>query len=435
MGSTKKVYRRADVLYGKCEDSPTVVEAVQFHGIKRTKNDALVEEIAHLYRCCDFGTLLRDVNLTAKHLVEVGLMENAIGLIDICKGNPHSYVVSFVVKEPKSFTIGAKAGVSTYGETDGILNGSKRSAFGRGEVLNASYTYTVKGNQTFNFSFLKPFLGWQKYKSLNIAAFRNFFTLPWNVSETGENGIIMQYSNLINKHLRHGANINLIWRKFFPLKEAAFSVREFAGHSLKLSLENSVAYDTRNNKLIPSKGLWCNVTQELAGLLGDSHFIKHQVDLQASTTLWFKAFITGTFQASYLMSLSNDPLHLLDRLYIGGPLNLRGFGLNSLGSRNGSSSLGGIATYFAAFHVYRPLMPSDLLFAHAYLVSGAVLPCNSYSKLRDLINERRVSAGVGITFVFQDLVRLELNYNFPLRYHSFDSYNPGFQFGAGINFL
>lgn len=65
----KKLYRRAEVLYGKCEDAPTVVEAVQFHGIKRTKNDALVKEIAYLYKCADFGSLLHNANLAAKHLM------------------------------------------------------------------------------------------------------------------------------------------------------------------------------------------------------------------------------------------------------------------------------------------------------------------------------------------------------------------------------
>lgn len=41
-------------------------------------------------------------------LQEVGLMENATALIDTVESDPNSYVVNFVVKEPKSFTLGLK---------------------------------------------------------------------------------------------------------------------------------------------------------------------------------------------------------------------------------------------------------------------------------------------------------------------------------------
>lgn len=71
-----------------------------------------------------------------------------------------------------------------------------------------------------------------------------------------------------------------VWRKLEALPEAAFAVREHAGHTLKCSLENSVAYDTRNRTLIPSKGVLLRLAQEYAGLLGDAAFVKHQLDMQ-----------------------------------------------------------------------------------------------------------------------------------------------------------
>ena len=75
-----------------------------------------------------------------------------------------------------------------------------------------------------------------------------------------------------------------------PLKDAVFSVREFAGHSLKFSIENSLAYDTRDYRLLPSAGVYCRLTQELAGLLGDASFAKQTVDLQVSLQYCFAVF-------------------------------------------------------------------------------------------------------------------------------------------------
>uniref|UniRef100_A0A914RKN3 Uncharacterized protein n=1 Tax=Parascaris equorum TaxID=6256 RepID=A0A914RKN3_PAREQ len=68
MTSKGKLYRRADVLLGKCDDTPTVVEAVQFHGVHFTKNDALVKEIAYLYKSSSLAELIKNSNLACKHL-------------------------------------------------------------------------------------------------------------------------------------------------------------------------------------------------------------------------------------------------------------------------------------------------------------------------------------------------------------------------------
>lgn len=41
-----KTFHKASVLLGKAQDAPSVVESVQFHGVRITKNDALVKEVS-----------------------------------------------------------------------------------------------------------------------------------------------------------------------------------------------------------------------------------------------------------------------------------------------------------------------------------------------------------------------------------------------------
>lgn len=431
-----KLYHRADILLGKCENTPTLVEAVQFHGVNCTRNDALVKEIAYLFKSASLADLLRNSNLAAKHLQEVGLMRNATALVDVCERNPHSYVVNFVVEEPKKFFLGMKAGVTTHGDADLVMNAGKESFGGRGEAINASYSYTVKGYQSFNVSLSKPFLGWQKYSNLSLSIYRSLAALPWNLCDSDENGVVLQYNGqLWARKLIHTIKMNMDWRKLTPLPDAVFSVREHAGHTLKCSLENSVAYDTRNNNLLPKKGVLLRLSQEYAGLLGDAAFMKHQFDVQASAPLLLGTILSASVQGSILTSLADRSLHVLDRLYLGGPHDLRGFGWNMIGTRASSSCLGGATSYVAALHIYRPLVPADMLYAHAFAVSGAVVSVRSRNRFRDMLDAPRVSAGVGLAFVFRNLIRLELNYALPLRYVPGDSCCPGFQFGAGINFL
>lgn len=52
---------------------------------------------------------------------------------------------------------------------------------------------------------------------------------------------------------------------------------------MKCSVQNSLAYDTRDRPLLATKGVLLKVAQEYAGLLGDAAFVKHQFDAQVSS--------------------------------------------------------------------------------------------------------------------------------------------------------
>ncbi|VDK50147.1 unnamed protein product [Gongylonema pulchrum] len=55
-----------------------------------------------------------------------------------------------------------------------------------------------------------------------------------------------------------------------------------------------------------------------------------------------------------------------------------------------------------------------MLYAHAFLGSGAVAPVNSRHRFRDMSDAPRISAGLGLTFLIRHFIRLELNYVIPL---------------------
>lgn len=71
-----------------------------------------------------------------------------------------------------------------------------------------------------------------------------------------------------------------VWRYFEPKIDAPFTIREHAGHTSKVSFENTIAFDTRDRPLIPTRGVLSRIITEYAGLVGDSAFLKNQVDFQ-----------------------------------------------------------------------------------------------------------------------------------------------------------
>ncbi|CAL2037597.1 unnamed protein product [Caenorhabditis brenneri] len=432
----EKTFHKAQTIREKAPGVPSIVEAVQFHGVRCTKNDALVKEVSELYRSKTLDELVHNSHLAARHLQEVGLMDNAVALIDTSPDSKEGYVVNFLVREPKSFTAGVKAGVSTNGDADMSFNAGKQSVGGRGESVRSSYTYTVRGDHCFNLSAMKPFLGWQKYSNVSAAFFRSLAHMPWNQSDLDENAAILGYSGqLFDKKVLHEVKLNAIWRTLRAGRDAAFSVREHAGHTLKFSLENAIAVDTRDRPILASRGILARYAQEYAGVFGDASFVKNTVDLQAAAPLPFGFTLAASLQAKHLKGLGDREVHILDRCYLGGQQDVRGFGLNTIGVKADASCLGGGATVAGVVHLYRPLVPPDMLFAHAFLASGSYASVHARNVVQQLQDSQRVSAGVGLAFVFKSIFRLELNYTFPLKYVMGDSLIPGFHIGAGVNFL
>ncbi|KAH7731496.1 GOP-3 protein [Aphelenchoides avenae] len=274
-------YHRAEIVVDKCKETPSVLSAVQFHGIGRTKEDALVKEVSELYNSRNLDELIRNAHLAAQHMQEVGLFTGCAALIDASPNSRDNYVVNFIAKEPKPFTLGAKMGMTTQGDADASLNAAKQSCFGRGEFASATYSKTMKGGQSFEFNAHKPLLGWQKYSNFGFDVHRAFGVLPWNKADLTENGVVLHHAGQTwARRLRYTVKLNMMWRFFAPHAGAPFPVREHAGHTTKLSLENSVGIDTRDRKILASRGVLCRLSEEYAGLLGDSAFIKHQVDIQ-----------------------------------------------------------------------------------------------------------------------------------------------------------
>jgi outer membrane protein insertion porin family len=429
-------FQRAESIYGKCENAPSLVSAVQFHGVEKTKHDAIVKEINELYNSKNVDELIKNSNLAAKHMLDVGLFEGVTPLID---GDPHSkesYVVNFVVKEPTAVSLGAKIGMTTQGDADACLTGGKQSFNGRGESIDASYSKTIRGGNSFNLSINKPFLGWQRYTSIGASLYQSYESLRWNKAEFGENGLILRYNGQIfNNKVKHSLKFNNLWRTFYPSTNSPFAVREHAGHSTKFSIENSVGVDARDRPILPSKGYYANLTQEHAGLIGDASFMRHQIDLQAAAPFLLGSFVSATLQCNLVQPMAGKTLHLLDRAYLGGPHDIRGFDIRSIGPQSKKASLGGGASFAVAAHIYRPLRPADMVYLHGFMSAGTVSSLRSTSWMKDIIETPRVSAGLGVAVVFKNLVRFELNYVMPLRYTSNDSIAPGIQFGAGLNFL
>jgi len=367
---------------------------------------------------------------------EVGLVDQCVPFIEKCSKIKNGFNLRFVLKEPKSLFLGVKMGVTSSGSADCNVTAAKQSVFGSAEVVDVSYSKAFNGAHNLNLNFAKPWLGWQSYRSSGINIRRAFENQLWNKTNLIENAIILQHSNNYGiDRASHLIRLNMAWRQFMATGKTAFQVREYAGHTTKFSIENIISYDKRDRQVLPETGYYAKYGLELAALMGDSSFVRNELFLQGAAKLPFGAFMNASFQTQFVQNIGNRSLHVLDRLYLGGHQNVRGFKVNSIGPRAEDCALGGAFSLAMATHLFYPLYPKNVFFAHTFASAGSVVSVRSRDWVSSAWNTARCSVGVGLVALIQNMIRLELSYVQPVASVPGDQCEPGVYFGAGAQFL
>ena len=96
----------------------------------------------------------------------------------------------------------------------------------------------------------------------------------------------------------------------------------------------TLARDTRNNRIMPTKGLYNVLTNEFAGELlgGDNDFYRVNFRTMFYKPLWKERLILKHFfRIGYVKSLNDDPVPLYERFFTGGVFSLRGYQPDAVG--------------------------------------------------------------------------------------------------------
>jgi outer membrane protein insertion porin family len=104
------------------------------------------------------------------------------------------------------------------------------------------------------------------------------------------------------------------------------------------SIRFTLSYDTRDNRLFPTRGLYLTGSTEFSDFitLSESNFIEHEINLRGYKPLLGP--IIGKLNVNWglITSRSGLGVPVFERYYLGGIFDLRGFPLQSVGPRLGS---------------------------------------------------------------------------------------------------
>jgi outer membrane protein insertion porin family len=312
---------------------------------------------------------------------------------------PDKTVVNVDVKEKSTGEVTIGAGFSS---TDGVLGDfgiSEKNLLGRGQELRTRLTVAARRKQ-IELGFTEPyFLNREIAAGFDIYRTKQDFLAQssYNMDTKGFN---LRSSYALQEKLQHSVNYTLRENNVTDVTpEASTYIKQQVGTNVNSAVSHSLAYDDRNNKMDPSSGYYMRITQEFAGLGGDSRYLKH--DLKASyyypiTAKWRTSFIAST---GYIFGMGGRDVRINDRFFVGGD-DLRGFRNAGIGPRDTATrdALGGNAYYTGTAELKFPLgLPDELGVSGAVFSDvGSLWKIDNSSVGVSQHNAIRASAGVGI---------------------------------------
>lgn len=192
--------------------------------------------------------------------------------------------------------------------------------------------------------------------------------------------------------------------------EASVAIKESQGNTITSLAGLTFAYNTLDKNSDPTSGIFADLKPEVAGLGGDSRFIR------AVGTFRYYYPITDDFNGmlklsgGHMFGFGGDKLRVVDHFYQGGDL-VRGFAPSGIGprDRNGDSAanaIGGTTYFGATAEVTFPFfgVPRELGLRGAVFADAGTLFGYRGKKIIDVNRDGLVNGGAGCTppagFVF-----------------------------------
>lgn len=290
--------------------------------------------------------------------------------------SPDRVIINVDVEDQATGSFSIAGGYST---SEGFLaevSLQETNFLGRGQYVRvaASNGQKTRGGE---FSFTEPFFmgyrlsagfdlftkftdttSYSRYQSRNTG-----FTLRMGVPITEEFSVGARYTAYQQKiripNSAHHPYNNCDGLPFAPALsntciqdgEASVAIKEAAGKTVTSLVGLTFAYNTLDNNQDPTRGIFADLKPEVAGLGGDSRFIR-----AVATARYYYPItddITGMLKAQggYMAGFGGKRLRVIDHFYMGPDL-VRGFAPSGLGPRDttGDSSANAVGgtTYFGA---------------------------------------------------------------------------------------
>ena len=447
--------RQVDLAVTVRRSSLVYVERINIKGNTKTR-DAVLRREARIIEGELYSQTL--VERSKERMTALGYFES-VNVSEESGSLPDRIIVNFEVAEKPTGTFQLGAGFSS--QETFLLNGQiqQENLFGRGQSLSLNLQFSGI-RQLAQLRFVEPYLfgtTWSSSLELyKILQQRQDF----NRDSTGGSMTFGHPLNFLSDDLRLYATYRLEYVEITPATGGVFGaggtglnyriftflpLRNLFNNGRTSALRLALSWDTRNNRLFPSNGIYATLSTEVSdSIIGsENDFMRNEFNFRIYRPIWGPFVAKLNTQWGLVTSRSGRGVPIYERYFQGGILDVRGFPLQSLGPRLGiansfrdptfetvaprGSIFGGNAQFYYNFEIEFPIVESVGIKGVIFQDAGntwnlekslcgpapssresAIQPCGvSWSTLR-------TSVGFGFRW-FSPLGPLRFEWGFPLK--------------------
>lgn len=419
------------------------------------------------------------VQNSKQRMMALGYFES-VNVSEVDGSTPERMVVNFEVAEKPTGTFQVGMGFSSQETFLFTAQVQQQNLFGRGQSL--SLNVQLSGiRQLAQLQLAEPYL-WGTDYSLSVSAFKMLRQLQdFNRDSTGMDLTIGRpiLRDVFQNRLRGFGTYHIENVDVLPATGGAFGVggtgqlfginRINPLDSLFLlgfisTLRLSIVWDSRDNRLFPTKGIFATASTELSSTLLASvrNYIRNSVNARFYYPLFAGLVAKLNTNWGLITSPDGETVPIFERYYLGGIFDLRGYNIQSIGpfggvptstspnaaARSRGTNLGGNMQFYYNFEIEFPIVQSigirGVLFhdggnawnTHSPYCKELPSPAQPDPTTNpcgvDLLN-LRTSVGAGFRW-FSPMGPLRFEWGFPLaRRESYEDF-VNFQFTVGNSF-
>jgi outer membrane protein insertion porin family len=322
------------------------IQRINVKGNNKTRDEVLRRE-ARIVEGQLYNQSL--VERSKERMMSLGYFEK-VEISEEDGATPDRIVINYEVAERPTGTFQLGAGFSS--QETFLLTGQvqQENLFGRGQSLGLNLQLSGI-RQLAQIRFVEPYL-YSTDWTMAVELFKILQQLSaFNRDSTGGNLTFGHPLYFLSDDLRLFVNYRLEYVNITPATGGTFGssgqlfsrfaflpLRNLFRSGRTSSIRLSLTYDTRDNRLFPSKGVFITGSTEIsdAATLSQTNFIEHLLNFRGYHPL-IGPFI-GKLNVDWglITSRSGQGVPVFERFFLGGIFDVRGFPLQSVGPRLGS---------------------------------------------------------------------------------------------------
>ena len=399
--------RVVDVAYAIGEGPRTFVERIDIQGNVRTL-DKVVRREFELVEGDAFNT--SKLRRSRRRIGNLGFFSK-VKVTNVEGSAPDKTLIRVKLEEQSTGQISFGVGFSSLDGVLGDVGIRERNLLGRGQDLNLRLRGSAK-RQEFDVGFTEPY-----FLDRDVSAGIDLFQITRDRQSDSsfderKMGGSLRIGYTLARDLRQNLRYQLRRTEIRNVKaEASQFIREQEGKNTVSQVSQTLVLDKRDSRIDPTEGYFLSVATDLAGLGGDSKFLRARLRSGYFFPVLDDKVFSLLFEGGHILGLDDD-VSISERFFVGGQI-FRGFANAGIGPRDITTedALGGNTYYVGSAEISFPIgLPQDLgLKGSLFADVGSLWNLDDKGAQIFDSDSIRVSAGVGVAWqTALGLIRIDI---------------------------